>query len=181
MGVQGSHRVHGLWLQTEPRCRPRRASRAPSLVLLQPFLPGPPAFHVSCVWPVVCVSFPGALLLQSGLGEVEQGTEPKRRACEKTVTPTYCPDMKDKLEIPRTKLAQPSKFKNIHILCFTNKNSKHEFLSDAKTASYLNVVTLAGPAPVHSRHILAIPPNRMRVQPVTLRLLGTRGTGDHGS
>lgn len=135
LGVQGSHRVHGLWLQTEPRCRPRRAFRAPSLVLLQPFLPGPPAFHVSCVWPVVCVSFPGALLLQSGLGEVEQGTEPKRRACEKTVTPTYCPDMKHKLEIPRTKLAQPSKCKNIHILCFTNKNSKHEFLSDAKTAS----------------------------------------------
>lgn len=136
LGVQGSHRVHGLWLQTELRCRPRRAFRGPLVSALAALPAQPPsAFHVSCVWPVVCLSFPGALLLQSGLGEVEQGTEPKRRACEKTVTPTYCPDMKDKLEIPRTKLAQPSKFKNIHILCFTNKNSKHEFLSDAKTAS----------------------------------------------
>lgn len=51
---------------------------------------------------------------------------------EKTVTPAFCPDVKEKLEIPQTELIQPSKFKNIHIPRFTNKNSKHKFLNNLK-------------------------------------------------
>lgn len=89
----------------------RRTSKVPPLVLMHPFLPElPSAFHVCRVYglwffPFWMVSFHRAVPLQSALGKGEQGAELRGLGTGvKTVTPTFCPDMKDELEIPKTNL-----------------------------------------------------------------------------
>lgn len=66
------------------------------------------------------------------IGEGVAGDRAKETGLgEKTVTPTFCPDMKGKLEIPLTKLNSLLILKTF-ISCFTNKNSKHKFLDNAE-------------------------------------------------
>lgn len=110
-GGSGRGWVHRRWLQTELHCHPQEDFHAPPFSA-HASLPAraPLCFPcMSCVWSVVFPPLDGELSQgwppTVSIGEGEQGAELRGLGTgAKTVTPTFCPDMKDELEIPKTNL-----------------------------------------------------------------------------